>query len=305
MTAGDAMALVVGVALAFQFRVAGSFLFMGIPPWVMLVIVLCWMSWVATTAVSAVVACRLIRYRRGPRPAEWLAVLTTLFGILAMGPSLPVDRAINLLPSAYLASVASMAAWRWLAAGLSLGILAASLGLIRLGQAYLPPWLKAAGLAAVAFLALAGPIDVVRVHGPDLLAPSSGFGPGGASTLHWLTLQLIATIPMGLMFGVPAVAALIERFRRDRWRWDEWAGVILPLLVALPIASLYRGTLPALSAWGAAERALVGGWFVGVGMLSRRIVVKLGPAWSRWLGDQAEDEGSRSIDASPARTRPT
>ncbi len=302
MTPVDAMALVAGVALAFSFR-PGVNPYAVPPPWVMFVIVLSWIFWIMTAAVSAVVAGRLIRYRRGPRPAEWLAILTTFYGILVMGPGIPVDRAINLLPSGFLASVATMAAWRWLVAGLALALIAAGLGLLRAGRAILPGWLKGAGLAAVAFLALAGPIEVVRLHGPDLLAPSDGFGPGGLAMLHWLTCQLIAGIPLGLFFGVPAIAALMERVRRDRWRWDEWAGVILPILVALPMAALYPGNFPTLSAEWTAERALLGGWFLGVGLLSRLVVVKLGPAWSGWLGDQAGESGSTSSEASPARTR--
>jgi len=304
MTPVDMMALAAGVALSFQFRpIVGAYPYAVPPPSVMLVIVVAWFFWIANTAVSTVAAARVVRYRRGPRPAEWLAVMTTLAGVLAMGPGLPVDRAIDALPAAMAETLVAMAAWRWVMAGLMLGGIAAGFGLLRAGRSVLPPWAKAASVAALAYLTLAGPIEVVRIHGPDLLAPSGGFGPGNGWLFFWLACQWASAVPTGLMFGVPAVAALMERIARRSWRWDEWAGVTAPMMVALPLASLYRGSFSPPSFWWGVERALVAAWFLGLGLLSRFLIVKFGPAWSRWLGDQAGESGSNSSEASPANTR--
>ena len=199
MTPVDAMALAAGVALSFQVRpIVGAYPYAVPPPSVMLVIVVAWFFWIANTAVSTVAAARVVRYRRGPRPAEWLAVMTTLAGVLAMGPGLPVDRAIDALPAAMAEMLVAMAAWRWVMAGLMLGGIAAGFGLLRAGRSVLPPWARSAGVAALAYLTLAGPIEVVRIHGPDLLAPSGGFGPGNGWLFFWLACQWASVLPMGL-----------------------------------------------------------------------------------------------------------
>src|SRR4051794_40699251 len=96
MTLVDVMALSAGVALALAVSFGGRQIFGGftyaIPePWVLLVILLAWVFWLGAMSISLVVAARLVRYRRFPRPAEWLAILIGLIGQQAMGPLQPID----------------------------------------------------------------------------------------------------------------------------------------------------------------------------------------------------------------------
>jgi hypothetical protein len=307
MTMIDAMCLAAGVALALALSFRGGPIVGGFPyavpaPQVMLVLFVAWVFWVGAASTSLVVAARLACYRRFPRPAEWLAILMALLGQQAIGPEQPIDMLTRLLPFGMMGAMDTFASWRWTTAGLAAAIVGSGLGLLRLLRDLLPPWARTAWLVALAYLTLAGPIYTIGSEGALLLGPSGGFGPGRLSMLHWFACELVATTPLGLILGVPVMATLIERVRRVRWRWTEWACMIVCLMIALALSPLYHGNFPYPSIGWAAERGLLGAWFIGVGILSWFILNRFLPIGARWLLGQTEEPGSTPIDSSPAST---
>src|SRR3954451_17062734 len=103
MTMVDAMCLSVGVAsaLALSFRggpIVGGFPYAVPSPRVMLILFVAWVFWVGAASTSFVVAARMARYRRFPRPAEWLAILISLLGQQMLAPLQPIDMLTLSLP---------------------------------------------------------------------------------------------------------------------------------------------------------------------------------------------------------------
>ena len=189
-------------------------------------------------------------------------------------------------------------------AGLLLALIVVGLGLIRLFREIAPAWAMTLALATLAFLTISGPLLIIQLHGDDLLTPPGGFGVGPGYLIYWLACLLASIIPLGLMYGLPLSAALGEPFRRSPWRWTEWVGVITPGFLLLTFDYIFLGQgLPASPVEWAAVCGLVVGWFMTVGLLSRLIVAKVGPSWSRWLGDQCSASGSIPVEASPSSTR--
>ncbi len=293
MTLGDVMALSIGVALgmAFETRSGGGFGLIVPPGWVLAVLGILALLWVACLALSAVVLARLVRFRRQARPAEWLAILVAV-ARLADGSDFGVDYWVNEVLQKILLGAPLFSALRWGIAGVGLAIIGVTLAILRTGRRRLAPWLMTTGLAWAAFVALWGPIPVLGLEGPDLMAPSEGFGPGDFSTLHRAACLLLAQVPVGLMFGVPVIAAFAERVRRLPWAWTEWASVVASGLAGTFLAMLHRFEFARPSLAWVVERGLVALWFLGVGLLSGALV--------RWL---AQAPGARSSEASPARIR--
>jgi len=279
MTLGDVVAMVAGVAvgLGCSPRATGRF-----SPQTMLIFAITWGFWALAVMLVFVVAGRLARYRRRARPAEWLAILVAVAG-LAFREGWRMDLAVSAVFAAARTTDWSFDLLRWALGGLAMVGVLAGLGLLRAGRQVLPPWAKTAILAVLAGLALWGPIDVVGLRGPDLLAPASGFGPGDGPILNHVACWLVARLPIGLLFGVPAVGALAERIHRRPWTWVEWASVALAMAAGLLLSPLYRFELTRLSAAWVAERGMVGAWFLAVGLLARLLVVRLGPGWGRFL----------------------
>ena len=112
----------------------------------------------------------------------------------------------------------------------------------------------------------------------------------------------IAAVPFGLMFGIPAVAAMTERLRGFRWNWVEWVGFNASIIVILGLAMLDRTEFPEFT-WGwLAERLILLIWYLAVALLSRLFLVYLDPTWERWIGllsfqDRSADSGSSSLSS--------
>ncbi len=297
MTPADMMALAAGVGLGIVLR----------PPlprgFVHPALVASSWTTVAAVAVSLVVLTRSVRFRRGARPAEWLAILAAIY-LVTDRPEWQVDAAINLVLGRFMRADVSFSRLRWAMAGLASLAILAGLGVLRAERRTLPPWLKTMILAWLAFLALWGPIEVIGLHGPDLLAPSQGFGRGPGPALAWIGCRLLARVPLGLLFGIPLIAAIDGRVRRIRWAWTEWSAFAVFLVAWLLAATLRRTLVPAPSLLAAAEKGLDGAWVVGVGLLSRWALVRFGPTWRRWFEAPDLDQGlaATSIEASPAST---
>lgn len=288
MTLGDSIAMVAGVGLGLG----------TVPPlggWaastptaaVALVLTIITGLWVLAVAIAAVVLARSARHRRRPRPAEWLAILIAVAG-LAFRPAAGLDRAVAALFAGLRTADVSFAALRWLLALAATAAIVAGLVGLRLTRRILPAWAKTVVLAGLAFVALWGPIEVIGLNGPDLLTPSTGFGAGDGWTLYRGACLLAAQLPMGLVFGLPLIAAFAERLRRPAWTWTEWASLGLSSAVALAISTLYRGEFRQPSVAWATERFLGVLWLLAIGLISRLILVRLGPGWRRWLDGPGE-----------------
>ena len=255
-------------------------------------------------SVSVVVLGRVVVYRRMPTLPEWLGIV--------VGATILTD--CSWLQPDYLASTfghvdalldpISYRSLRWVLAGLfSVGI-AIGLGLMRLGRSGFPPWLKTLILAWILIMARSGPLWVISQVGGDLFSPSEGFGAGTAYTLYRGACNLAAWWPMGLLFGVPAVGAALERLIPRLWNWTEWAAFSCSTLAGLASMMGYRGefTLALPGAW-MAERTLVLVWFLAVSLASRFLLMHLGPGAWRWvMGPDIQDVRSADRDASTVRT---
>ncbi len=300
MTAADMMALVAGVGLGIvlqqpvqRFNAGRPYPDRGVSDLVM----------AAAVAVSVVVIARLIRYGRRARPAEWLAILVAIFHA-SDRPEWQVDRAINLVLGSFMRADVSFSTLRWAMGGLAAMMILAGLGVLRRERDSLPPWFKTVATAWLAFLAIWGPIQVIGINGPDLLAPSSGFGAGLGPAVYWMICQHLAWVPFGLLFGVPLIAAIDGRVRRFPWAWTEWAGSITFLVALLVASTLRKGMVGGLSTLSAIEKGLDIAWFLGISLVSRWALIRLRPTWSRLFDPRPRAQASAAppTSSSPART---
>ena len=306
MTLADVLALVAGVAVSYAVAT-------GLPegpfvrtPWLQLVFTSIRFLQGTTLAIAVVALVRVGVYRRMPTGAEWLAILVGST-LLTEWPYLQVDSWVYAYRGAFATlDTISLNAVRWLAAGLFLAPMAIGLGVIQVGRRHFPTWFKTLLLAWEALLAMSGPLQILGEHGADLISPSQGFGPGTASTLHRGACGLAAWLPMGLLFGLPATAGLIERAERRSWTWVEWAAVVGSILTLGFAMATYHGEFAASTPAGIAERVLVLVWFLTIIVLSRLILICFSEAWSRWIAAGAgQDRSSSSVLDSTESIRST
>ncbi len=262
MTLVDAMALVLGVALAFA-ATPGRTFFLQVPAvWVLAFFGLIQITEGFALALSIVILGRLVRFRRIPRPAEWLAILVA-GSMLAGRPEWNVDGYVNWLYARFPTtrdSKIDFGGWRWVIAGGELAILLTGLGALRLARRRLSAWSKSLALFGLSILAISGPLAVCGLQGADLLTPSEGFGPGVGPILLRKACWLAAQIPVGLLFGIPAFETLAERIGGRRWSWTDWAGASLSLTMGLISLILDRNEFP-IPSWGwLTEVAMVLAW---------------------------------------------
>ena len=276
MTLGDVIAMVAGVGLGMASapRLSAA----GTSPQLALIFSLTWGFWALAVMLAVVILARLVRHRRQAYPAEWLAILLTVAG-LAYRPEFGLDRVVSLVFRALKTRELTFASLRWALAAGTLAEVAVLLLALRVGRRALPPWAKSALLAVAAGLALWGPVDVIALQGPDLLTPSAGFPAGDGWALYRKACVLIALTPFGLVFGVPAVAALAERVARRPWTWAEWSSFVLAITSAALLWSFIPGDFGRVSPAWAAERGMVVAWLVGVGLISRWITVRARRIW--------------------------
>jgi hypothetical protein len=165
----------------------------------------------------------------------------------------------------------------------------------------MPHWAKTLVLATLALVLLWGPLDVFAREAPWLLPSWTEERPGWLFWAYLECRQYAAMLPSGLLFGVPATAALARRNRKESrpWVWTEWMGLGTAMLLGL----LWLGSLFLLrSEWPPdnlnAERVVVPVWVVGVWWLSRAIVRRFGDAWDRWLnpGEPSNRGGGPGVE---------
>jgi hypothetical protein len=320
MTMGDVVLLVAGVAVSVAFTGGEWVNPFHRSPDVELARDLTRFFQGMSLAVSVVALGRVGLYRRMPSATEWLGILVggSLFGEWSW---LDLDRWICAFQlrklscfcvheyGIFLLIVADLSnPWgigkRWRVAGLFTVVIAIGLGLFRIGRRRFPTWLKTVLLAWLAVLTMTGPLWVFSVHGADLISPSGGFGPGVGSILHRGACLLVAALPMGLFFGLPAVASLRERIGGRRWTWVEWTAAGSSTLTGFVGVLSYRGEFRTPSLAWLAERLMVLAWLAIVAVLSRWILIRFGPPWRRWIeGPMDHDRSSLPASDSEASIR--
>jgi hypothetical protein len=285
MTLADVLAIVAGVGISLAIPPVSGFPppLIPISPWFIVAALVVWLLSAVALAISSAVLVRLAAYNRPARPAEWLAIL---LGLLLVQRALPnPDNVINwAFGQEWLSK--SFALCRWIVGGIGLLAFLVGITVLVAMRRVMSHWAKTPLLAALALVLLWGPLDVFVREAPWLLPSWPEERP---KWLFWAYVEgrrYAAMLPLGLLFGVPATAALARWVRRGsrRWLWTEWLGLgAALLLVSLWIASLYL----LRSEWPPddliAERAVVPVWVVGVWWLSRAIVRRFGDAWDRWL----------------------
>jgi len=280
MTIADMLAVVAGVGIAITIRpIAGYVPYPQIPVWYLIVVAsLWWFPLVLALATSLAVLLRQVNYNRMAHPAEWVAILLGLLVLKTAMPSL--DYVVNDgFGSEWLSTAFGLC--RWIVSGAGMIVLLA--GFVALGvlRRVLPRWLKTLVLATMALAMLWGPIDVFAREAPSFAPSWTGLRTKWFFWVYVESRQYAARLPLGLLFGVPATAAIIQR---KRWVWTEWIGVgVGSILILLWLVFLYvlRSESPPDDL--NAERIVVPVWLLASWWTSRFVVKRFGDGWNRWL----------------------
>jgi hypothetical protein len=236
--------------------------------------------------ISVVVFARLYLYRRMPHPAEWEAILISLFYLkyCCIWINDLIALTSTLLPQFVTQSLTQLGL-RWLIAGLFSIIILASLIMLRLTRRLLPPWQKSLILTGLALLAFIGPLTTVKFFGAYLISKYTPLEENAFLYYYCQFCRRLAGLPIGIMFGIPAIALLMERVRRCRWKWTEWAAFSVWSVSCLPGLVLVPEQLSRRPSLWLIEGTFNFGWLLAVVWLSWLIVVRLGPAWLLWIGE--------------------
>ena len=266
MTLADIMVIVAGVGITLVVHPVSAFPppFAPISAWFIVAALFAWFLWGVELATSLVILMRQGIYNRPARPAEWLAILVAL--LLAQRAIPNLDTVMDwTFRREWLSH--SFGLCRWIVGGLGMVVVLVGIVAMVLMRRVMPHWAKTLVLATLALVLLWGPLDVFSREAPSLLPSWTEEYPGW---LFWAYLegrQYAAMLPEGLLFGIPATEALLERVRPGsrRWIWTEWLGLGTALLLgSFWIASLYlfRSEWPPDSL--NVERAVVPVWVAGV-----------------------------------------
>jgi hypothetical protein len=283
MILADVMAVVAGLGIAFLLPPnSGMLPFMPIPVWFIVASLVVWSLQVLGLATALAVLVRQLTYRRRAHPAEWLAVLSAMLLVQRAVPNL--DTAVNGIFGPSWTSN-SYGLCRWIVGGVAMVASLLSLAVLNLVRRVVPYWAKTLLLAVLALLLIWGPFPALSMEGPWLLPSGTGLQPTWLFWMYGEGLRYVAWLPSGLLFGVPATAALAEWSQRSsrRWVWTEWMGIAVVLLLGF----LWVGELYLRSEWPPdrlnAERVVMPVWVLGVWWLSRRAIAHFRNAWGHWL----------------------
>ena len=276
MTIGDAVVLTIGAALALA----------TLPGWLSIAKNYPWSGvgmflrnsagfWLATIGLGGVALARTVRYRRLPRPAEWLALIAFAWAAtLVLAPAAHEDLVGLIGRPLGLFGLGDPTA-RWATAVLVLGMIGAGLVLARTGATILPSWALTVWLVFLAFLAIWSPLAVFDADAANWFAPADGFGQGDLMILYWGACRWFAALPLGLLVGLPVVATVAERLRGRPWSWLEWSAASTAALAGLLASVVFRGEFRHISLGWAAERAIAAAWVAGVAWLDLAILRRL------------------------------
>ena len=184
-------------------------------------------------ATAFAVVLRQLTFPRPALQAEWIAIL---LGLLVFRAALPnLDDLVNRwFPQEWMSR--SFGLCRWIVGAIGMVVFLLGLAVIGVLRRLLPHGLKTKILAVSILALLWGPIRVFSMEVPSLIpAPSieSSF-PG----LFWAWVEIrnyVGMLPLGLLFGIPATAAIEDWGAREpKIRlWTERPGPAIGLVLAL------------------------------------------------------------------------
>ena len=185
-------------------------------------------------ALALVVLFRRGRYGGLVRPAEWLALGLAALCLLENVPNL--DAAVNAYYAAARSTALDFGVARWLlSAPAAVGFVLVAGGLALLlrrarSGSRVASASTVAGIVGALFLWYWGPCEVARLQLPWLLVPSPNGDPrswGWRGPVVFSLREVVANVPMGLTWGLPAAVAVrtwLNNRRRGRtqaWLWTE------------------------------------------------------------------------------------
>lgn len=238
-------------------------------------------------ATSLAAFARFVRFKRGPRPGEWIVLvvcLAELAGTMRQAPDPFAWRQVTVDRPAVVTSL--------------LGLAAAAAFLLAMSHWRDRPWARTVLLMSWLFALLCGPLAVARARlevyqgriyqdyesilGLPLDSSNATVQPWTLAADGMIGLGLV---PEGLVYAVPAMAAVRSwRSRRRRpWLWTEWAGAAVAAVLLfcwIQDGILIAGRVSSWSPWPELiVRAL---WLVLVVGLAWQFTGRLAPAWRRW-----------------------
>jgi hypothetical protein len=175
--------------------------------------------------LTLVVLGRQLLYRREVRPAEWLAVFAMALALCATVPD--IDNSLDAVCRALTGrSIVLFQLWRWFAAIVSLDAALALVIACVYWRRVMPPVLKTLGLLTAVAAFWWGPNDLFERKLPFPSAPVADWQSAFLVELYLASRSAWAALPTGLLFGIPAVAAIYSLVdRRRRHIWTEWAAL--------------------------------------------------------------------------------
>jgi hypothetical protein len=238
--------------------------------------------WVVQTIAAATAFGCLFRqfvYRRAARAGEWIAILLGLQLVMDGGYS-NLDTYISghVLPRTGL----DWQRARWLVAVVALAAVVGGVAAVYSLRRVLPPFLKTIVLTALAGILLWGPLDVVAREAPSLAPYLDARTP---TWLFWMYVEarrFAALLPTGLLYGIPATAALRDCWRRTpkNWVWTQTIGFGLGFVLGgsmLMVLYLLRSEVPPD---GLNAERLVMPMFLAVTWAASRLIIRnCGEAW--------------------------
>jgi hypothetical protein len=299
MTVLDLFVLIAGFGIALSLPSLFSFDPRYLTNALAVILSILWLLLCMAIAVSVVAVARQAIYRRPARPAEWLAILLTVNMLNMALPNL--DTAVSKFFDPQW-QAGDFSQCRWIAAGVATLVALPIFVEVVLMRRVLPPWAKTIGVATCGLILVWGPMTVISLQVPRWFPAWHREAPLTLSSwLYGMACRYIASVPWGLLFGIPATAALLDRRQAGvrRWSWVEWvAGGIAVTMAMYSLTFLYvlREETPADGLH--AERIVVPIWIVVVWWLSRMIVRRFGAGWNRLMGDGGS--GQRTVTVTDA-----
>lgn len=231
LTLADMLGIVFGFAVCFAMPFAFRFGPIGLvgarlPLWFVGLVGALWVMQGLAFAISTVVVTRTAQFRRQPRPAEWLALLVSVWFLSATLP--PPDEFIT----------RDFTMWRWIIGGLALVVSVVVL-LFAVRKTHASA-IRTLLVCLAALTLMWGPCAVLKLEFTDLFPWLDRLGDGWTFWLVLSALRFVAALPLAMLFGLPVVATIQAR-RRDHFQslvWTEWLSMLCVTVIGATLLML-------------------------------------------------------------------